>query len=77
VGFASGSVITLTLRAVIFLQRFHIGFYKELDTGMADEKRTLNLNGEDIAFLLTLLRNATSPLSTQDLIDALRQRSGR
>lgn len=52
-------------------------FQKELKTGMADEKGTLNLNGEDIAFLLTLLRNATSPLSTQELVDALRQRSGR
>lgn len=50
---------------------------KELDTGMADEKRMLNLNSEDIAFLLTMLRNATSPLSTQDLIDALRQRASR
>lgn len=44
---------------------------------MADEKNTLHLNSEDIAFLLTILRNATAPLSTQELVDALRQRSSR
>lgn len=44
---------------------------------MADEKNTLHLNDDDIAFLVTLLRNATSPLTTQELIDALRQRSAR
>lgn len=44
---------------------------------MAEETGTLHLNDDDIAYLLTLLRNATSPLTTAQLIDALRQRSGR
>lgn len=48
-----------------------------MDTGMADENGTLQLTDNDIAFLLTVLRNAISPLTTQQLIDALRQRSGR
>lgn len=50
---------------------------EEMDTGMADENGTLQLTDNDIAFLLTVLRNAISPLTTQQLIDALRQRSGR
>lgn len=39
------------------------------------EKRmsvTVSLNDEDVAYLLTLLRNATRPMTTQQLIDALR-----
>jgi hypothetical protein len=50
---------------------------EEMDIGMADENGTLQLTDNDIAFLLTVLRNAISPLTTQQLIDALRQRSGR
>lgn len=50
---------------------------QETETGMADQNGTLHLNDDDIAFLHTLLRNATSPLTTQQMIDALRQRSGR
>ena len=33
------------------------------------------LRDEDVAFLLTLLRNATQPMTTQQLIAALRERS--
>jgi predicted transcriptional regulator len=44
---------------------------------MAKQTDTLQLNDADIAFLLNLLRNATSPMTTQDLVEALRQRSGR
>jgi hypothetical protein len=36
----------------------------------------IQLNDEDVTLLLTLLRNATQPLTTQQLIDALRRRSG-
>ncbi len=32
----------------------------------------IELNDEDVALLLTLLRNATQPMTTQQLIDALR-----
>lgn len=35
----------------------------------------VKLNDEDIAYLLTLLRNASQPITTQQLIDALRQQS--
>lgn len=33
---------------------------------------TIELNDDDIALLLTLLRNSPQPLTTQQLIDALR-----
>jgi hypothetical protein len=46
-------------------------------TGMAKQTDTLQLNDADIAFLLNLLRNASSPLTTAELIEAFRQRSGR
>lgn len=44
---------------------------------MAERTDTLQLNDADIAYLLTLLRNATSPKTTAELVEALRQRSGR
>jgi hypothetical protein len=44
---------------------------------MAEQTGSLQLNDEDVAFLLTLLRNATSPLSTEQLVNALKQRSSR
>ncbi|HLU36880.1 MAG TPA: hypothetical protein VKZ61_14005 [Thermomicrobiales bacterium] len=44
---------------------------------MANQNESLQLNDADIAFLQNLLRNASAPLTTQELIDALRQRSGR
>jgi hypothetical protein len=34
----------------------------------------IELSDEDIAFLLTILRNASRPTTTQDLIDVLRNR---
>ncbi len=33
----------------------------------------IQLNDEDVAFLLTLLRNAPQPMTTQQLIEALRR----
>lgn len=50
---------------------------EEMKTSMADENSTLRLTDDDIAFLLTMLRNAISPLTTQELITALRERSSR
>jgi hypothetical protein len=44
---------------------------------MAEQTGSLQLNDEDVAFLLTLLRNATSPLSTEQMVNALKQRSSR
>ena len=44
---------------------------------MAKQTDTLQLNDADIAFLLNLLRNASTPMTTNDLIQALKQRSGR
>jgi hypothetical protein len=37
----------------------------------------VQLRDEDVAYLLTLLRNAPQPLTTQQLIDALRRHAGR
>ncbi len=37
----------------------------------------IQLRDEDLAYLLTLLRNTSQPLTTQQLIDALRKQSGR
>lgn len=37
----------------------------------------VHLSEDDIAYLLTLLRNATTPLTTVQLVDALKQRSAR
>jgi hypothetical protein len=37
----------------------------------------IRLSDEDVAFLLTVLRNASQPLTTQGLIDALRRQSTR
>ncbi len=36
---------------------------------------TIRLNEEDLAYLMNLLRNATEPVTTQQLIDALRRQS--
>ena len=37
----------------------------------------IRLSDDDVAYLLTLLRNASQPMTTQHLIDALRDRSPR
>ncbi len=36
----------------------------------------MKLSDEDVAYLLTLLRNSSQPITTQQLIDAIRRRSG-
>jgi hypothetical protein len=35
----------------------------------------VKLSDDDVTFLLSLLRNTTSPVTTQQLIDALRNRA--
>jgi hypothetical protein len=35
------------------------------------------LNDEEIAYLMNLLRNASYPMTTQNLIDALRRQAGQ
>jgi hypothetical protein len=36
---------------------------------------TVHLSEDDVAYLMNLLRNATQPVTTQQLIDALRRQS--
>lgn len=36
----------------------------------------IQLRDEDVAYLMTLLRNSSQPITTQQLIDALRKQSG-
>jgi hypothetical protein len=35
----------------------------------------IDLSDDDVAFLLTVLRNSSQPVTTQELIDAVRNRS--
>jgi hypothetical protein len=35
----------------------------------------IQLNEEDVTYLLTILRNSTQPITTQQLINALRDRA--
>jgi len=44
---------------------------------MAQQSGTVQLRQEDIAYLLTLLKSSTSPLMTQALVDAFKQRAGQ
>ena len=39
------------------------------------EEATVHLSEDDVAYLMNLLRNATQPVATQELIDALRRQS--
>jgi hypothetical protein len=50
---------------------------KEITPRMAGQGSDVRLTEDDANYLLTLLRNATSPLSTAQLIEALRQRAAR
>jgi hypothetical protein len=38
---------------------------------------TTSLTVNEVTFLLTLLRNTSTPLTTQDLVDALKNRAAR
>jgi hypothetical protein len=44
---------------------------------MAGQGSDVRLKEEDITFLLNLLRNASSPLTTTQMVDALKQRGAR
>ncbi len=41
------------------------------------EHGSVQLTEEDVAFILTLLRNSATPLSTAQLVAALKQRTSR
>jgi hypothetical protein len=42
-----------------------------------EEDGRVRLNDEDIAYLMNVLRNATQPVTTQQLIDVLRRQSNQ
>jgi GAF domain-containing protein len=44
---------------------------------MAGQGSDVRLTEDDVNYLLTLLRNASSPLTTAQLVEALRQRAAR
>lgn len=41
------------------------------------EAGRVHLNDEDVAYLMNVLRNATQPVTTQQLIDVLRRQSSQ
>jgi len=41
------------------------------------EPGQVRLNEEDVAYVMNLLRNATQPVNTQQLIDVLRKHPGQ
>ena len=41
------------------------------------EQSRIQLNEEDVAYVMNLLRNATQPVNTQQLIDVLRRHPGQ
>lgn len=43
---------------------------------MSQPAESVRLTDDDVDFLVTVLRNATEPLPTQALIEALRNRKG-
>jgi len=43
----------------------------------APEPGRVRLNEEDVAYVMNLLRNATQPVDTQQLIDVLRRHPGQ
>lgn len=44
---------------------------------MATSGNDLKLAEDDVAFILNLLRQTTSPLTTSQLVEALKSRKGR
>jgi len=49
----------------------------EISAPMAGPGSDVQLTDDDVMFLLNLLRNAPSPLTTAQLVDALKQRGAR
>jgi hypothetical protein len=41
----------------------------------APDEATVQLSEDDVAYLMNLLRNASQPVTTQELIDALRRQA--
>jgi hypothetical protein len=41
----------------------------------AAQSTTVQLNDDDVAYVMNLLRNANQPVSTQQMIDALRRQT--
>jgi hypothetical protein len=54
----------------------HVGGLMSSQDAIAETGR-VRLNDEDIAYLMNLLRNASQPVTTQQLIDALRRQSSQ
>lgn len=44
---------------------------------MAEKPASLQLRPEDIAHLLAVLKSSTSPLTTQQLVEVLKQRAAQ
>ncbi|HYI25913.1 MAG TPA: hypothetical protein VD767_10930 [Thermomicrobiales bacterium] len=44
---------------------------------MSGQDTAVRLTDDDVAFILTLLRNAVTPLSTAQIVEALKQRPVR
>lgn len=44
---------------------------------MAGKGSDLQLTDEDVSYLLTLLKNAASPMTTAQLVEAIKQRGNR
>jgi hypothetical protein len=48
-----------------------------LSRDRVSEPDRVRLNEEDVAYVMNLLRNATQPVNTQQLIDVLRKHPGQ
>jgi hypothetical protein len=44
---------------------------------LVQDGATVHLSDDDVAYLMNLLRNSTQPVTTQQLIDALRRQSAQ
>lgn len=44
---------------------------------MAGQGTNVRLTDEDVTYLLSILRNAPSPMTTAQLVDVLKQRTAR
>lgn len=55
---------------------FPVPLVRRIPASMSDATIPVQLTTEDVAYLLMVLRNASAPLSTAELIEALRQRAG-
>lgn len=56
--------------------RFRVPDVRRIPAPMSDTSAPIQLTAEDVAYLLMVLRNASAPMSTAELVEALRQRAG-